>query len=194
MARRQRGSARTVAASTPGSRSISRARSIAIFRGDCQVVTMAWLGAMSRSLVWAIASRVPRCMDATRIWSALAPVGHVDVRVFLVPNVRIDARHHLVRQVGVQVEGRHDRHARSNHIADRPDQEGFAVVVVLQRHSPVENEQDAVDRVARRGSRSRSRLARRRTPQRDRPAGMTEPVGRRDQLHTSRLASATAPP
>ena len=38
---------RTVAASTPGSRSISRARSIATFSGDCQVVTMDWLGAIS---------------------------------------------------------------------------------------------------------------------------------------------------
>ena len=50
---------RTVAASTPGSRSISRARSIAIFRGDGHVVTIAWLGTMSGSLVWAIANRVP---------------------------------------------------------------------------------------------------------------------------------------
>src|SRR3712207_8272763 len=29
--------------------------------------------------------------------------------------------------------------------SDRPDQEGFTVVLVLQRHRPVEHEQDAVD-------------------------------------------------
>ena len=69
----------TVAATTPGSRSSSRARSIAVLSGDCQVVTIDWFGAISGSLTWAIVGVISPSIVATRICSARAPVSGVSM-------------------------------------------------------------------------------------------------------------------
>ena len=125
---------------------------------------------------------------------ASAGLGHIDVWVFLVADEGIDAGNHVVRKVGVKVEGRHDRHARTDHFADRLNQKGFAIVVVLQRHRSVENEEDAVDR--QRGAnpghdlvtQGVERLARDATSRHDRA------VGRRNQLHTEPLRFSDGAP
>jgi hypothetical protein len=112
-----------------------------------------------------------------------AGLGHVGVRVLLVADEGVHTRRHRVRQVGVEVERRHDRHRRSDHLADRLDQEAFAVVVVRQRHRAVEDEQDAVDR--QRGPDPGHDLVAQRVERLagDPAARHDRAVGRRDQLH-----------
>jgi hypothetical protein len=148
------------------------------------VVTIAWLGTTEREP--GVGHRRPgfaadgRGEDLERPGAGL---GHVGVRVLLVADEGVHTRRHRVRQVGVEVERRHDRHRRSDHLADRLDQEAFAVVVVLQRHRAVEDEQDAVDR--QRGPDPGHDLVAQRVERLagDPAARHDRAVGRRDQLH-----------
>ena len=53
--------------------------------------------------------------------------------------------HHRARDVRVQVEARHDRHARADDAAHAREDLAFAVVEMLGDHRAVQVEVDAVD-------------------------------------------------
>ena len=69
----------------------------------------------------------------------------VDVRMGVVADQHVGRAHHQRRQVGVQVQGRHQRRAGTDRRADRLQDSARHVGVVDRRLRPVQGEQHPVD-------------------------------------------------
>jgi len=72
-------------------------------------------------------------------------LGHVHVRVGLVPVQEIGASDHVLAQVAVEVEGHRDRHVGAHRSAHRRDDVALPVVHALRDHRPVQVEEHAVE-------------------------------------------------
>ena len=75
----------------------------------------------------------------------LRPLVLIDVRIRAVGDEPIAAIDHRARDIGVQIEARHDGDPRSHDAADTTQKLAFAVVQVLGDHRPMEIEIHAID-------------------------------------------------
>ena len=79
-----------------------------------------------------------------QVGRAASGVGHVDMGVGAVAHQRVGAIDHCLRDVGVQVQARHQRQVRPDHAPHTGEEFAFAVVEVFGDHCAVEVEVDGI--------------------------------------------------